>query len=313
MASRYEPHRVEAKWQQIWEDTQLFDAAEDPARPKYYVLEMFPYPSGRIHMGHVRNYTIGDVVARYKWMRGFNVLHPMGWDAFGLPAENAALKAGIHPAAWTYDNIAYMRGQLKALGYSYDWRREIATCDPDYYRWEQLVFIEMFKRGLAFKKTAPVNWCPSCHTVLANEQVEDGLCWRCDSEVVLKELEQWFFKITAYAEELLQDLDRLTHWPERVLTMQRNWIGKSIGRPHSFSGKGRGRAHHRVHHPPGHPVGRHLHEPRPGAPPGPGPGPGHPPGRRGAPLRRRTGGPWIKAGGPWRRSPRKGYSPGAPA
>ena len=238
MASRYEPSQVEAKWQQIWEDTQLFDAAEDPARPKYYVLEMFPYPSGRIHMGHVRNYTIGDVVARYKWMRGFNVLHPMGWDAFGLPAENAALKAGIHPATWTYDNIAYMRGQLKALGYSYDWRREIATCDPDYYRWEQLVFIEMFKRGLAFKKTAPVNWCPSCHTVLANEQVEDGLCWRCDSEVVLKELDQWFFKITAYAEELLQDLDRLEHWPERVLTMQKNWIGKSTGAHIHFAVKG---------------------------------------------------------------------------
>ncbi len=238
MASRYEPRRVEAKWQQSWEDTQLFDAALDPARPKYYVLEMFPYPSGRIHMGHVRNYTIGDVVARYKWMRGFNVLHPMGWDAFGLPAENAALKAGIHPASWTYDNIAYMRGQLKALGYSYDWRREIATCDPDYYRWEQLVFIEMFKRGLAFKKTAPVNWCPSCHTVLANEQVEDGLCWRCDSEVVLKELDQWFFKITAYAEELLRDLNRLTHWPERVLTMQRNWIGKSTGAHIYFAVKG---------------------------------------------------------------------------
>jgi leucyl-tRNA synthetase len=229
MVSRYEPRRVEAKWQKIWEETRLFDAAEDPGRPKYYVLEMFPYPSGRIHMGHVRNYTIGDVVARYKWMRGFNVLHPMGWDAFGLPAENAALKAGIHPARWTYDNIAYMRGQLQALGYSYDWRRELATCDPDYYRWEQLVFIEMFKRGLAFKKTAPVNWCPSCQTVLANEQVEDGACWRCDSEVVLKELEQWFFKITAYAEELLSDLDRLDHWPERVLTMQRNWIGKSSG------------------------------------------------------------------------------------
>jgi leucyl-tRNA synthetase len=229
MASRYEPRRVEAKWQQIWEETHLFDAAEDPDRPKYYVLEMFPYPSGRIHMGHVRNYTIGDVVARYKWMRGFNVLHPMGWDAFGLPAENAALKAGIHPARWTYDNIDYMRGQLNALGYSYDWRRELATCDPDYYRWEQLVFIEMFKRGLAFKKTAPVNWCPSCQTVLANEQVEDGACWRCDSEVVLKELDQWFFKITQYADELLSDLDHLEHWPERVLTMQRNWIGKSIG------------------------------------------------------------------------------------
>ncbi len=229
MEARYEPRRLEAKWQQIWEETRLFDAAEDPDRPKYYVLEMFPYPSGRIHMGHVRNYTIGDVVARYKWMRGNNVLHPMGWDAFGLPAENAAQKAGIHPARWTYDNIDYMRGQLKALGYSYDWRRELATCDPDYYRWEQLVFLEMFRQGLAYKKMSPVNWCPQCRTVLANEQVEDGACWRCDSEVVLKELEQWFFKITDYAEELLGDLDRLEHWPERVITMQRNWIGKSFG------------------------------------------------------------------------------------
>jgi leucyl-tRNA synthetase len=180
-------------------------------------------------MGHVRNYTIGDVVARYKRMRGFNVLHPMGWDAFGLPAENAAMARGLHPAAWTYDNIAYMRRQLKELGYSYDWDRELATCDPNYYRWEQLIFIEMFRRGLAYKKEAPVNWCPKCQTVLANEQVEDGLCWRCDSPVHLKELNQWFFKITAYAEELLADLDQLTHWPERVLTMQRHWIGKSPG------------------------------------------------------------------------------------
>ncbi|MGQ9689183.1 MAG: leucine--tRNA ligase [Desulfobaccales bacterium] len=229
MEARYEPRRLEAKWQKIWEETHLFDAAEDPARPKYYVLEMFPYPSGRIHMGHVRNYTIGDVVARYKWMRGYNVLHPMGWDAFGLPAENAALKAGVHPARWTYDNIDYMRHQLKALGYSYDWRRELATCDPSYYRWEQLVFLEMYQRGLAYKKMSPVNWCPQCQTVLANEQVEDGACWRCDTQVVFKELEQWFFRITAYTEELLADLDHLQHWPERVLTMQRNWIGKSTG------------------------------------------------------------------------------------
>ena len=229
MASRYEPRPLEAKWQQIWEARGLFNATEDPARPKYYVLEMFPYPSGRIHMGHVRNYTIGDVVARYKRMRGFNVLHPMGWDAFGLPAENAAMARGLHPAAWTYDNIAYMRQQLKELGYSYDWPRELATCDPNYYRWEQLVFIEMFRRGLAYKKEAPVNWCPTCATVLANEQVEEGLCWRCDSPVHLKELNQWFFKITDYAEELLADLDQLTDWPERVLTMQRHWIGKSPG------------------------------------------------------------------------------------
>jgi leucyl-tRNA synthetase len=229
MTSRYEPRRLEEKWQKIWAQRRLFEAGEDPSRPKYYVLEMFPYPSGRIHMGHVRNYTIGDVVARYKRMRGFNVLHPMGWDAFGLPAENAAMARGLHPASWTYDNIDYMRGQLKELGYSYDWPREQATCDPDYYRWEQLVFIEMFKRGLAYKKKAPVNWCPTCETVLANEQVEGGLCWRCDSPVHLQELEQWFFKITAYAEELLADLDHLEHWPERVLTMQRNWIGKSTG------------------------------------------------------------------------------------
>jgi leucyl-tRNA synthetase len=229
MPPRYEPRALEAKWQEIWQAQQLYNAHEDPARPKYYVLEMFPYPSGRIHMGHVRNYTIGDVVARYKRMRGFNVLHPMGWDAFGLPAENAALARGLHPAKWTYDNIAYMRGQLQALGYSYDWRRELATCDPDYYRWEQLVFIEMFRRGLAYKKEAPVNWCPTCATVLANEQVEDGRCWRCDTPVHLKELDQWFFKITAYAEELLSDLDQLNHWPERVITMQRNWIGKSPG------------------------------------------------------------------------------------
>jgi len=240
MPPRYEPRPLEAKWQQLWEARGLFNATEDPARPKYYVLEMFPYPSGRIHMGHVRNYTIGDVVARYKRMRGFNVLHPMGWDAFGLPAENAAMARGLHPADWTYDNIAYMRRQLQELGYSYDWPRELATCDPDYYRWEQLVFIEMFRRGLAYKKEAPVNWCPKCQTVLANEQVEDGLCWRCDSPVHLKELNQWFFKITAYAEELLADLDQLTHWPERVLTMQRHWIGKSPGAEIHFPLEGGG-------------------------------------------------------------------------
>jgi len=229
MPPRYEPRPLEAKWQQIWEERRLFHAREDLNRPKYYVLEMFPYPSGRIHMGHVRNYTIGDVVARYKRMRGFNVLHPMGWDAFGLPAENAAMARGLHPAAWTYDNIKYMRRQLQELGYSYDWPRELATCDPEYYRWEQLVFIEMFRRGLAYKKKAPVNLCPRCQTVLANEQVKEGLCWRCDSTVHLKELDQWFFKITAYAEELLADLDHLRDWPERVLTMQRHWIGKSSG------------------------------------------------------------------------------------
>ncbi|MDP3182795.1 MAG: leucine--tRNA ligase [Desulfobaccales bacterium] len=229
MVPRYEPRRLEAKWQKFWEARRLFQATEDNHRPKYYVLEMFPYPSGRIHMGHVRNYTIGDVVARYMRMWGFNVLHPMGWDAFGLPAENAALAHGLHPAKWTYDNIAYMRRQLQALGYSYDWPRELATCDPDYYRWEQLIFTEMFRRGLAYKREAPVNWCPQCRTVLANEQVEGGCCWRCDTPVSLKELAQWFFKITAYAEELLADLELLSHWPERVITMQRHWIGKSQG------------------------------------------------------------------------------------
>jgi leucyl-tRNA synthetase len=229
MEERYDPAQVEAKWQKYWEENQIFEVTERPDRPKYYVLEMFPYPSGRIHMGHVRNYTIGDVIAHYKHMQGFNILHPMGWDAFGMPAENAALAHKIHPAAWTKDNIAYMRGQLKSLGYSYDWSRELATCDPEYYRWEQLVFIEMYRRGLAYKKHSAVNWCDTCQTVLANEQVEEGTCWRCHQTVVQRELDQWFFKITAYVEELLEFCDRLPLWPERVLTMQRNWIGKSVG------------------------------------------------------------------------------------
>jgi len=229
METRYNPAAIEARWQQMWEEQNIFRVSEDPERPKYYVLEMFPYPSGRIHMGHVRNYTIGDVVARYKRLQGFNVLHPMGWDAFGMPAENAALAHGSHPATWTYDNIDYMRRQLKSLGYSYDWQRELATCDPQYYRWEQLVFIEMYKRGLAYKKKSPVNWCERCQTVLANEQVEDGGCWRCKQPVVLRELEQWFLKITDYVEELLDYCDQLPGWPERVLTMQRNWIGRSEG------------------------------------------------------------------------------------
>ena len=220
---------VETKWQRRWEESGLFRVREEPGRAKYYCLEMFPYPSGRIHMGHVRNYAIGDVVTRYKRMRGFNVLHPMGWDAFGLPAENAAIEHGVHPAVWTYENIATMKAQMKTLGISYDWDREVATCDPEYYRWEQLIFIGMFERGLAYRKSATVNWCPSCQTVLANEQVEDGRCWRCDSEVVPKEVEGWYFKITDYAEELLAWCDRLTGWPERVLTMQRNWIGRSEG------------------------------------------------------------------------------------
>jgi leucyl-tRNA synthetase len=227
--SRYDAQAVEARWQTRWHEQRAFAARPDPARPPYYVLEMFPYPSGRLHMGHVRNYSIGDVIARVKRMQGHRVLHPIGWDAFGLPAENAAIKNNVHPARWTYDNIAHMRTQLQRLGFSYDWDRELATCDPEYYRWEQLFFLRMLERGLAYRKRSVVNWCPQCTTVLANEQVVDGRCWRCDSVVVERELEQWFFRITAYAEELLRDLDRLPGWPERVLTMQRNWIGKSVG------------------------------------------------------------------------------------
>ena len=228
-SDRYEFKTVEAKWQQRWAVSKPYKVSADPARRKYYVLEMFPYPSGRIHMGHVRNYTIGDVIARYKRMHGFNVIHPMGWDAFGLPAENAALKRGIHPARWTYDNIAYMRDQLKAMGLSYDWDRELATCDPSYYRWEQLIFLKMLERGLVYRKETTVNWCESCATVLAREQVIDGCCWRCDQPVVPRTMHGWFFRITDYADELLAGLDTLTGWPEKVVTMQRNWIGRSQG------------------------------------------------------------------------------------
>ena len=226
---RYPFPEIEARWQKAWADSKQFKVTEAPGRPKYYCLEMFPYPSGRIHMGHVRVYAIGDLLARYKWMRGYNVLHPMGWDAFGLPAENAAIDNGVHPAVWTYENIDNMRTQLKRMGISYDWDREVTTCDPAYYRWEQLVFIRMLERGLAYRRRSRVNWCPSCQTILANEQVEAGRCWRCDSEVVTKEIDGWFFKITDYAQELLDWCDRLPGWPERVLTMQRNWIGRSEG------------------------------------------------------------------------------------
>lgn len=226
---QYDHRLIEARWQTYWEREDTFRAAEDPSRTKYYCLEMFPYPSGRIHMGHVRNYAIGDVVARYKRMRGFNVLHPMGWDAFGLPAENAAIEKGVHPRRWTIENIAYMRTQLRQMGLSYDWSREVTTCEPDYYRWNQWFFLKLYERRLAYRKKSAVNWCPNCETVLANEQVEDGHCWRCDAVVTQKELEQWFFRITDYAEELLQGIERLTHWPARVLAMQRNWIGKSEG------------------------------------------------------------------------------------
>ena len=229
MEERYNAKPIEQKWQRIWEENKAFRVTERPDLPKYYLLEMFPYPSGRIHMGHLRVYAIGDVLARFKRMRGYNVLHPMGWDAFGLPAENAAIERGIHPAKWTLENIAYMRDQLKKMGISYDWDREIATCDPEYYRWEQLIFIRMLERGLAYRKRSTVNWCPSCQTVLANEQVEGGRCWRCESEVTKRDIDGWFFKITAYADELLDWCDRLSGWPERVITMQKNWIGRSEG------------------------------------------------------------------------------------
>jgi leucyl-tRNA synthetase len=226
---RYDPRALEEKWQRRWEESRAFAAIVDRRARPYYVLEMFPYPSGAIHMGHVRNYTIGDVIARQRRMAGFRVLHPIGWDAFGLPAENAAIKHGAHPARWTDENIVRMRRQLRRLGFSYDWDRELATSRPEYYRWEQLFFLRMLARDLAYKRRGIVNWCPRCETVLANEQVVDGACWRCDGPVEERELEQWFFRITAYAEELLADLDRLDDWPERVVTMQRNWIGRSTG------------------------------------------------------------------------------------
>ncbi|MFO7686855.1 MAG: leucine--tRNA ligase [Desulfobacterales bacterium] len=226
---KYNPQAIEAKWQRYWAENRLFKVKADPQRKKYYLLEMFPYPSGKIHMGHVRNYTIGDVVARCMRMRGYNVLHPMGWDAFGMPAENAAIANKSHPARWTYDNIAAMRAQLKRMGFSYDWDREIATCAPQYYRWEQWLFLKMYARGMAYRKESFVNWCDPCQTVLANEQVEAGLCWRCGKPVRQKKLWQWFFRVTDYADDLLLYCDRLPGWPEKVLTMQKNWIGKSVG------------------------------------------------------------------------------------
>ena len=229
--AEYNPQAIEAKWQKRWADARVFETEADPSKPKYYVLEMLPYPSGTMHMGHMRNYTIGDVVARVKRMRGFNVLHPMGWDAFGLPAENAAIKNNTHPRTWTNNNIAEFQRVLRRFGFSFDWRREISTCEPEYYRWNQWFFLRMLERGLAYRKKSRVNWCPKCCTVLANEQVVNGYCWRHEDTLVeSRELEQWFLKTTAYAEQLLDDLKLLEGgWPERVITMQRNWIGKSTG------------------------------------------------------------------------------------
>ena len=238
MEERYNFSEVEKKWREYWAENNFFKSDVDSKKPKYYVLEMFPYPSGEPHMGHVKNYVIGDVVARYKHSQGYNILHPMGWDAFGLPAENAAIKNNIHPSIWTKRNIQKMKDTLINMGISYDWDREIATCNPDYYKWTQWIFLQLYKKGLAYKKKAVVNWCPSCNVVLANEQVIEGKCWRCDSEVVKKELFQWFFKITEYAQRLLDDIESLEEWPEKVITMQRNWIGRSEGARIEFPIKG---------------------------------------------------------------------------
>jgi leucyl-tRNA synthetase len=234
--TKYDPHAIETKWQDAWSADGLYSVFEDPSRPKKYVLEMFPYPSGDIHMGHVRNYTIGDVIARHATMRGFNVLHPIGWDAFGLPAENAAIKSSSHPATWTYANIDTQAASFRRMGFSYDWDRSLRTCDPDFYRWGQWIFLKFWERGLVERKSSAVNWCPECKTVLANEQVVgEGVCWRCKSVVEKRELEQWFLKITEYAQELLDDLDTLTGWPERVKAMQANWIGRSEGAEVEFT------------------------------------------------------------------------------
>jgi len=229
LEEKYNPQPVELKWQKYWAEKNLYKTELSARKQNFYCLEMFPYPSGEIHMGHVRNYSIGDVIARYKKMRGFNVLHPMGWDSFGLPAENAAIKHNVHPSDWTYKNIEKMKNQLNRMGFSYDWEREVTTCNPEYYKWNQWFFLKMLEKGLAYRKYSYVNWCPSCATVLANEQVIDEKCWRCDSPVIQKKLEQWFFKITQYAEELLLGCEELTGWPERVVLMQKNWIGKGEG------------------------------------------------------------------------------------
>ncbi len=236
--TEYDFEAIETRWQKRWAEGRTFEVSEDPSRPKFYCLEMLPYPSGDIHVGHVRNYCITDVIARYKRMRGFNVMHPIGWDALGLPAENAAIKRGVHPEKWTRDNIAGMKRQLQRLGFSYPWSREIASCDPEYYRWNQWFFLRMLERGIAYRKQAPVNWCPSCHTVLANEQAEGGLCWRCHSHIEEREMEQWFLRITQYQDELIEDMAQVPAWPERVLVQQRNWVGRSPGAEVDFPVKG---------------------------------------------------------------------------
>src|SRR5215468_737618 len=234
--ARYDPQHIEIKWSARWQqDANLYRAEENSTKPKYYVLEMLPYPSGALHMGHVRNYAIGDALARYMWMNGYNVLHPMGWDSFGLPAENAAIQNNTPPREWTLRNIANMKAQMKRLGFAYDWSREVTTCFPEYYRWNQWFFLRMYEKGLAYRKKSKVNWCPDCATVLANEQVIDGRCWRHEDTIVeQRDLVQWFLRITAYAQELLDDLSKLDGWPEKVRTMQRNWIGRSEGAEITF-------------------------------------------------------------------------------
>src|SRR6478672_2061827 len=236
---RYKPQVIEPKWQKKWSDERTYFAQRDDSKPKFYALVMFPYPSGDLHMGHMRNYTIGDLVARYKTMRGYNVMNPMGWDAFGLPAENAAIKEGIHPAVRTLNNIEGMKDQFYKMGIVYDWDREVASCLPDYYKWTQWIFLMMYKRGLAYRKLAAANWCPNDQTVLANVQVVNGRCERCGAEVIRKDLVQWFWRITEYADRLLDDLDKLEAWPDRVRTMQRNWIGRSTGAEIAFPVQGR--------------------------------------------------------------------------
>jgi leucyl-tRNA synthetase len=250
----YDHIQIELKWHTRWENADFYMAEESSARPKFYVLEMLPYPSGTLHIGHIRNYSIGDALARYKWMRGFNVLHPMGWDAFGLPAENAAIANNVPPRQWTQQNIESMKKTHRRFGFSYDWDREVSTCEPEYYRWNQWFFLRMFERGLAYRKKALVNWCPQCATVLANEQVVEGCCWRHeDTPVEQRALEQWFLKITDYADQLLDDMKQLEGgWPERVLTMQRNWIGRSEGTEVDFQ---------RIHHQSGHDLRRHVSDP----------------------------------------------------
>ena len=265
MQERYEPAAIEAEAQRDWEARGTFAVTEDPSRPKYYCLCMFPYPSGRLHMGHVRNYTIGDVLARYMRMQGYNVLQPMGWDAFGLPAENAAMANGVPPAKWTYDNIAYMKRQLKSLGFGIDWSREVATCTPEYYRWNQWLFLRMLEKGIAYRRTGVVNWDPVDQTVLANEQVIDGRGWRTGALVEKREIPMYYLRITDYAQDLLDALDRLPGWPERVRLMQANWIGRSEGARDRVRGRGRRHARH-LHDEARHALRRDLHGGRGRAP-----------------------------------------------